>query len=141
MVAADLDRVTAIERAGALLPWARDTFENELSIPFSRSRVVELEEPQGVVGFVVWWRVVEEVHLLNLGVDPECRRTGFGRRLLHEVLRDAADAAASSVTLEVATGNAAAMCLYDSEGFIEVGRRKNYYSSGVDALTMKRNLI
>jgi [ribosomal protein S18]-alanine N-acetyltransferase len=137
MAMADLERVTAIERACAMRPWARDTFANELSIPFSRSRVADLDAPVGVVGFVVWWRVVDEVHLLNLGVDPEFRRAGLGRRLLRAVLEDAVDGAASCVTLEVATGNAAALRLYDSEGFIEVGRRKDYYSPGSDALLMK----
>lgn len=136
MAAADLDQVAAIERASALLPWARDTFANELSIPFSRSRVAEFDGT-GVVGFVVWWRVLDEVHLLNLGVDPAFRRAGTGRRLLGEVVEDASLAGSGCVTLEVATGNEAALRLYDSTGFVEVGRRKDYYSAGVDALLMK----
>jgi [ribosomal protein S18]-alanine N-acetyltransferase len=140
MLAADLDRVAAIERVSALLPWARDTFANELSIPFSKSCVADLEAAAGVVGFVVWWRVVDEVHLLNLGVDPRFRQAGIGKRLLLEVLTDATDAAAFCVTLEVATGNEAALRLYESSGFVEVGRRKDYYSVGNDALLMKRDM-
>ena len=42
--------------------------------------------------------------------------------------------------LEVAIGNAAALALYRREGFIEVGRRRHYYSDSSDALVLRMNL-
>ena len=41
--------------------------------------------------------------------------------------------------LEVRTDNAAAIALYESAGFVNVGLRKRYYRvSGADAYTMQR---
>ena len=45
----------------------------------------------------------------------------------------------SFITLEVRPGNAAAIALYEKFGFVEVGRRKNYYEKPKeDALIMTK---
>jgi ribosomal-protein-alanine N-acetyltransferase len=75
-----------------------------------------------------------EVH--TIGVDPAYQGQGIGRQLLAALL----DVAAGGVVyLEVRTDNAAALALYRSAGFVEVGLRKRYYRmSGADAYTMRR---
>jgi [ribosomal protein S18]-alanine N-acetyltransferase len=138
MTEADLDAVVAIEAISATSPWSRETFAQELGIPFSRALVAE--RGRGVVGYVVWWRVAEEVHLLTLAVAPEARRAGVGRALLRAVLHDGGEARAERVALEVAAGNAAALALYASAGFVEVGRRRGYYGSDRDAILMSRTM-
>lgn len=137
MTERDLDRAAAIEAVSAITPWSVTTFEHELRIPFSRSLVAEVEG-RGVVGFVVWWRIAGEVHLLNLAVAPENRRSGLGRALLGEVLEDGRRAGADRVVLEVADDNASALHLYAATGFSTVGRRRNYYGPGRDAVLMAR---
>jgi ribosomal-protein-alanine N-acetyltransferase len=75
-----------------------------------------------------------EIH--TIGVDPAYQGRGIGRRMLEELLNIAAD---SVVHLEVRTDNAAAIALYRSVGFTDVGLRKRYYRiSGADAYTMRR---
>ncbi len=75
-----------------------------------------------------------EVH--TIGVDPAYQGHGIGRQLLHRLF-DYADHGA--IFLEVRTDNAAAIALYESEGFAKMGVRKRYYRvSGADAYTMKR---
>ncbi|ORB24359.1 ribosomal protein S18-alanine N-acetyltransferase [Mycolicibacterium parafortuitum] len=75
-----------------------------------------------------------EVH--TIGVDPAYQGHGIGRQLLHRLF-DYADGGA--IFLEVRTDNAAAIGLYESEGFEKMGVRKRYYRvSGADAYTMKR---
>jgi [ribosomal protein S18]-alanine N-acetyltransferase len=77
-----------------------------------------------------------EVH--TIGVDPAYQGHGIGRRLLGALL-SLADADDAPVFLEVRTDNAAAIGLYESEGFVMMGRRKRYYqTSGADAFTMRR---
>jgi [ribosomal protein S18]-alanine N-acetyltransferase len=76
-----------------------------------------------------------EVH--TIGVDPAYQGQGIGRRLLNELL-EFADGGA--VYLEVRTDNEAAISLYRSLGFDQVGLRRRYYRiSGADAYTMRRN--
>lgn len=79
-----------------------------------------------------------EVH--TIGVDPAYQSQGIGRRLLDELLAFAgAGPTAGVVFLEVRTDNAAAIALYESVGFVNVGLRKRYYRvSGADAYTMRR---
>lgn len=75
-----------------------------------------------------------EVH--TIGVDPAYHGQGIGRQLLDELL---AFAGGGVVFLEVRTDNAAAIALYESVGFVNVGLRKRYYRvSGADAYTMRR---
>jgi ribosomal-protein-alanine N-acetyltransferase len=48
------------------------------------------------------------------------------------------------VFLEVRPSNKAAIALYESEGFVEIGTRKDYYSSAgdkEDALILARDLF
>jgi [ribosomal protein S18]-alanine N-acetyltransferase len=78
-----------------------------------------------------------EVH--TIGVDPGYQGRGIGRRLLGELLNVAGDAV---VHLEVRTDNAAAIALYRSVGFTQVGLRRRYYRiSGADAYTMRRGAL
>lgn len=75
-----------------------------------------------------------EVH--TIGVDPAYQGQGIGRRLLDELLQFADDGA---VYLEVRTDNEAAIALYTSVGFDQIGVRRRYYRvSGADAYTMRR---
>ncbi len=75
-----------------------------------------------------------EVH--TIGVDSAYQGRGIGRRLLVELLNFAAG---EVVHLEVRTDNTAAIGLYRSLGFVNVGLRRRYYRvSGADAYTMRR---
>jgi ribosomal-protein-alanine N-acetyltransferase len=70
-------------------------------------------------------------------VDPEFQGQGIGRQLLDRLLEFAHG---GTVFLEVRTDNAAAIGLYESVGFVQIGLRKRYYRiSGADAYTMRRS--
>jgi Fur family ferric uptake transcriptional regulator len=82
----------------------------------------------------------DEAEILTLATVPEHRRQGLARRLLRMALDEAVAAGARTVFLEVAVGNSAALALYTSGGFVEVGRRARYYPGGGDALILRRDL-
>ena len=76
-----------------------------------------------------------EIH--TVGVDPAYQGQGIGRRMMAELLEYASG---GTVFLEVRTDNVAAISLYESLGFVNVGLRRRYYrASGADAYTMRRD--
>jgi [ribosomal protein S18]-alanine N-acetyltransferase len=138
MTHSDLPRVAAIEAAALPTPWSEQAFSNELDLPFSCARIaVPRDDPGAIAGYVVWWRVADEIHLLDLAVADESRRRGVGRLLVAAVLDDARSRAARVVTLEVAADNSSALALYLGQGFAETMRRRDYYGPGRDALVME----
>ncbi len=82
-----------------------------------------------LLGFAMYRVVAGEGELLNLAVDPLARRTGLGRALLQEMMR-----LAEVWHLEVRECNVAAIALYASLGYRQVGRRSGYYGDGEAAL-------
>ena len=88
--------------------------------------------------------VAGEAEVLTVGVRPEARGAGTGRRLVQAALEAARAEGAERVFLEVAEDNLAALRLYAGCGFGEVGRRRRYYprpdGGTVDALVLRRAL-
>lgn len=83
-----------------------------------------------------------ESELLLIGVDPAWRGQGVGRRLIDDWLAWAADAGADEYFLEMRADNDA-VYFYRQAGFVECGRRPQYYRGGDgvvrDAITMRRS--
>ncbi|MFH5775740.1 ribosomal protein S18-alanine N-acetyltransferase [Paracoccus sp. NGMCC 1.201697] len=91
-------------------------------------------------GFLIGRTVVDEAELLTVAVSPDARRQGIGRALLAEFRETSRQRGAVEAFLEVASDNAAAQALYLADGWREVGTRRNYYASGLDAILMRRVL-
>jgi ribosomal-protein-alanine N-acetyltransferase len=140
---ADLDRVTAIERDGFVHPWSRDLLARELDHAWSHVLLAVDGEgaDERIVGYVVFWLVHDEVHVLNLGTALEARRRGIGRALMLEAHEVGRSRGASTATLEVRRTNAPARGLYLALGYREVGVRPNYYAEErEDAIVMVKDL-
>jgi len=71
----------------------------------------------------------KECEILNLAVSPDFRRRGIGQALLKSLLANFSGA----IYLEVRASSAAAVRLYKSLGFQEIGRRSGYYESPPEA--------
>jgi len=92
-------------------------------------------EDDAVAGFLVVRRTApEESEILNLAVDPSCRRRGIGGALLRRAL----EVSASQWFLEVRESNSGAIAFYRSLGFEAVGRRENYYSDPPESAIVMR---
>ncbi len=133
----DLDEVLAVEEASFTNPWTRQMFQWEFqNLGVSYGYVLRTPEWR-VAAFCTVWVVLDEVHVNNLAVRPECRGQGVGRTLLEFVLRLAAGLGARRATLEVRRSNSAALKLYEHMGFTVAGVRRNYYANPVeDALVL-----
>jgi [ribosomal protein S18]-alanine N-acetyltransferase len=129
---------------GPTLPGAADRMaqlREELARPWALLRVARTrEDPSTVVGFVLAWRVVDELHILNVAVAPDRRRQGIGATLLRLVLDEARSSGAARCLLEVRRSNTSALALYASLGFSPFNERRAYYPDGEDAIELDLRL-
>jgi ribosomal-protein-alanine N-acetyltransferase len=136
MTVDDLEQVVAIDQMSFSLPWPARSFQFELTDnPASRSWVAELDGR--VVGMVVAWLIVDEIHIATIAVHPDFRKQGIGEKLLLHTLQSAKAEGGVSSFLEVREGNTAAIVMYRKFGYVESGRREGYYKdNGEDAILM-----
>ncbi len=113
-------------------PWPAAMFRRELERPMSRGRVAL--RGASCVAYVLGWRVLDEVQVLSLAVDPPWRRRGVGRQLLDDYLSELRGEGVRRVTLEVRASNRPAQELYRALGMSWEGQRRRYYGDGEDAL-------
>ncbi len=116
--------------------WSERLFVQELSNPAARVRGVFVADT--LVGYSIAHVVMDEAHLVSLGVAPEYRGQGLGQVLLQDLQRIARVENVRVITLQVRISNQVAQRLYRKFGFQVAGLRKHYYSdNGEDALTMR----
>ena len=121
--------------------WTRSGYRDELADRRHRTYLVAESDVGALLGWAGVRVVADEAEILTVGVVPEARRTGLGRRLLSGLLDAARQRGARQAYLEVRIDNDAARSLYRSEGFAEAGVRRGYYDSGrVDAVVMHREV-
>jgi ribosomal-protein-alanine N-acetyltransferase len=144
MTPEDLTRVLEIEQVAFRNPWSAELLRRELGHDWSTILVAEEPGPRGqmnVVGFVIFWIVHDELHVLNVATAPEHRNRGVGRLVLETALAQGRRRHCTLATLEVRRSNAAALGLYRDFGFRPVGIRPNYYvDEGEDAIVMVLDL-
>ena len=136
----DLDAVGVLEAGLQPFPWSRGNFSDSLQSGYS---VWVVRIGGELVGFSVVMRVLDEAHLLNLGVANRYQGKGYGARLLRNAMECAHLAGASRMFLEVRPGNARAVELYQHFGFRQIGLRKGYYpalNGREDALVFEKEL-
>jgi len=124
MIHSDLERVLCVERAAYPIPWTQSNFEDCLR---AKNRCWVFFSGSHTLGHAVVSYVLDEAHLLNICIDPRYGRRGLGRRYLQLLISQALENQATMFFLEVRESNHAAISLYRSEGFNEVGVRKGYY--------------
>ena len=135
----DIDDVLAIEEASFTNPWTRSMYVAELENSDASYCFLARDTERRAAGFCSFWRILDELHINNLAVLPELRRTGIASVLLTFVLKNAADVGARRATLEVRRSNDTARLLYERFGFSVAGVRPDYYSKPVeDALVLWR---
>lgn len=126
MVEADVGSVVAIERAAYQFPWSEGIFRDCLRVGYV-CRVACLGEE--VIGYGVMSVGAGEAHILNLCVNAHFRCRGVGRRMLEYLVERARAAGMGEAFLEVRPSNTAAIRLYQSMGFEQVGIRRGYYQA------------
>jgi len=124
MTDADLDAVAEAERHIYAFPWTRGNFADSLAAGHGAWLA---REDERMTGYAVMMQALDEVHLLNISVLPEAQGAGRGSALLGHLFDLARMRAATRMLLEVRPGNVSGQGFYQRHGFVEIGRRRDYY--------------
>ena len=140
MTVDDLEAVMEIENEAYPYPWTLGIFRDCLHVGYCCWVYTQAGE---ILAYGVMSIAAGESHLLNICVRASARRTGLGTAMLEHLIQLASRHGADVALLEVRPSNVAAVDLYRSLGFNEVGIRRNYYPADEgreDALVMARQL-
>ena len=122
----DIAAVIAMERASYPFPWSEGIFRDCLRVGYI-CRVIDIDDQ--VVGHAVLSLGAGEAHILNVCIGEAFRNRGIGRHLLAYLLERAQASGMAEAFLEVRPSNVAAIRLYQSMGFEQVGQRRGYYQA------------
>jgi ribosomal-protein-alanine N-acetyltransferase len=140
MTESRLGEVVAIERRAYAHPWTRGNFADSLRSGYQAQLLCAGDV---IMGYFVAMQGVDEVHLLNITVDPEFQGQGWGRVMLDALALWARTQRAQWLWLEVRISNLRAQQVYLRYGYRRVGERKNYYpatNGREDAIVMSYKL-
>jgi ribosomal-protein-alanine N-acetyltransferase len=142
-------REAAEALSAALSQLHADCFPDDPWPPQAIAEIIEMigvfgriagDDAEATTGLVLAQSLGEECEILTLGVIPARRRAGIGSALLASIIEEARQRGARTLFLEVAEDNIAARALYAAHGFVQIGRRANYYrrvSGLADALVLR----
>lgn len=143
----DIPQICALEKECCPTPWDEKQFR--LALQDKVFSIFGAKSGKTILGYIAVYKSGAgadglrggEMEVLNLAVRPEYRRRGLGRRLLSIMLQATAKMGIVRAVLEVRVSNIPAIELYRSLGFIQVGRRPDYYQdTNEDALIMAREI-
>ena len=123
----DIPAVVEIEARSFKYPKPKAVFHED------EHKYLVARDEEKIVGYIGIEKILDEVHIINMAVDPGYRDKGVGKRLMQHVLNDE-----EVFFLEVRVSNETAKKIYERYGFKVINTRKEYYADGEDALIMRR---
>ena len=94
-----------------------------------------------LIGICVLHIVLDEAQINYFVVNQKFRKKGFGSYLMRHLIKQCEKLNINKLLLEVSQSNVIAENFYNNFDFSTVGRRKNYYKDGSDALLKEKKLI
>ena len=135
-----LDGVCDVERRSFSLPWSRQSFAGELK---NKCSVYFTASVNGkITGYAGMHIALDEADITNIAVAPAHRKKGIAQQLLDALVNECRAHGVRVLHLDVRESNCAALSLYEKNGFVRDGLRKNYYSDTREAaILMSKTII
>ena len=96
-------------------------------------------EDEQIIGFLEGFIISPESEIYDIAVDEAYQRKGYAKKLMEFFIDLSKQKGVETILLEVNSNNTKAINLYNLFGFVEYGKRKNYYGDS-DAVLMKKNV-
>ena len=136
-VITDIEDIIAFEKEFFASPWSDNIIFSQLIL--DKSFYIVFYDQEQLIAFGGYEDVVGQGNITTMGVKPNKRGLGYGKKLLSVLLKHAEKRGIGEMTLEVRKSNIPAIKLYESLGFKIYGKRKNYYADNhEDAYIMWR---
>ncbi len=118
-------------------PWSKEAWD-KLFYSLGQRYLLVAEGNDTLMGFALFdvSNADSFAHLLKIVVNPNVRGLGVGKKLLIESVSTLSARGIKSFFLEVEEHNTVAINLYESQGFKTIHQKKQFYSSGANALIM-----
>ncbi len=121
----DQKAIALLEEECFITPWS----ERAILDSYNNSTLFLLFEEEGeILGYVGLQIVLDEGYITNVAVTKKARKRGVGSALISRLKEVAKEKGLRFISLEVRKSNAAAIALYEKQGFKAAGLRKNFYS-------------
>ncbi len=140
MITDHITDVYSIETESYTYPWSEKIFLDCVNNNYL-CRVLLVDDQ--IIGYIISSIVQDECHIMNLCIKKNFRKFGYARYVLNELHAEIKVLGCKMVFLECRPSNEAALRLYNSEGYNEIGIRKNYYPTEKgheDALMLVKNV-
>ncbi len=127
--AGDEKFIAALETECFSAPWSQQAIADSAK----NGTLFFVYENEGeILGYAGVSLVLDEGYVTNIAVCQKARRQGIGKALVSRLCLEAQNKNLCFISLEVRSRNKAAINLYEGEGFIAEGRRKNFYANPTD---------
>ncbi len=119
-------------------PWTIQQFYEDILNEYSHYLLLETDH---LIGFLGYHALLDEIEVYNLCVITSEQSQGYATLLMKNLEKRIIEEPYRSIFLEVRCSNQSAYQFYLKNGFEEMSRRKNYYSSPIeDAIVMVKKV-
>ena len=119
--------------------WTKKQWQSEFNK--SGTKVVAIFLKKKIIGIYVAQTIIDEAQISYFSIKQKFRRKGYGSQLMNYLIKDCEKLNIKKLLLEVSETNSIAEIFYCKFNFLTVGRRKNYYKNGADAVLKEKEFI
>ena len=119
--------------------WTKKQWQSEFNKKGNKVVAILLEDK--IIGIYVVQIIVDEAHINYFSIKQKFRRKGYGNHLMTYLIKECEKLNIKRLLLEVSEANSIAESFYCKFNFLTVGRRKNYYKDGTDAVLKEKKFI
>ena len=122
----EIPSVLFIEEQNSDYPWTQLQFTTSIENSNNLSYCLRLNGK--TIGYLIAMLAADTADILNIGIDPDFKRQGYGAGLINHLIEELRKRNISEILLEVRAGNKSAIQFYNKQGFEKISVRKNYYT-------------
>ena len=119
--------------------WTKKQWQSEFNK--SGTKVVAILLKKKIIGIYVVQTIIDEAQISYFSIKQKFRRKGYGSKLMTYLIKDCEKLNIKKLLLEVSETNSIAEIFYSKFQFFTVGRRKNYYKDGADAVLKEKKIL